>query len=316
MAFTTITERGIQTRYQWTLQHMQLESWVGDLSVDFGSDQETEKYPFLGTAPAMREWLAGRRAATPSEYEFSITNKKFEASEEIPCDYIRRAMGTHVDAFIQGLARRNVTHWGKLLADLVIAGESTACYDKQFFFDTDHPNQLGGTQSNDISSATPVGTATAPSSTDFSDAINNGIEQLIGITDDQGEPMNEGCTDFMVLVPTGFRTVAGTAIGNELLSNGTNVISNPISSYSGFNIRLATTTRLSSWTTKFAMFCLDTPTTRPFIRQEESNMGHGLKVQGAGSDFEFENDKWKMGTQASRNVGYGAWESACLVTLT
>ena len=41
-----------------------------------------------------------------------------------------------------------------------------------------------------------------------------------------------------------------------------------------------------------------------------------LKAKAEGSEFEFDNDAWQYGVDAWRNVAYGYWQRACLVTMT
>lgn len=302
-----ITDRGIQTRYHYLLSKMQPQSWFSGLFGSiFDSDQSEESYPFLGTAPAMREWIGARAEQTQKEYEYTLKNKKFEASVKIPGELIRRGKKMHVDQYLQQLARRETQHWSKLLTQVLELGESSACWDGQFFFDTDHI----GSQSNDITfDAT---TTTAPTAQEASNAINQAIVQIMGFEDDEGEPMNEDVSEFLVLVPLAFREAFGTALGADFIANGSGaMITNPRIAFSGVSVRLATSARLS-WTTKFATFALgDVP---PFIFQEESLVSNGLKLVGPGSEYEFDNDAWKAGVMASRNAGYGAWESACLTT--
>ena len=190
------------------------------------------------------------------------------------------------------MARRTNEHWGSLLSSLIIAGESSVCYDGEYFFDTDHPGyttsgDVSGTQSNDITSN--VTTTTAPTATEMQDAILDGIQQLFSFVDDQGQPLNSGGKNFTV----------------------SNMVQ-AVGSLGGFSVNLAINPRLS-WTTKLAVFRTDGDVA-PFIRQEEQ----GVKVDAIaeGSEKEFTDRVHQYGVSASRNVGYGYWQKACLVTLT
>lgn len=315
----TITEGDIKQRYQYNLSRTMLESWVGALSDDFDSDQAVEKYPWIGTSPKMREWNGTRKANRLVDYDFTVRNQKYEATVEIPGEYIRRGRFQHVDRFIRSLAVRNVRHWGLLMSKLIKDAESATAYDGVSFFGT-HNVGNAGDQSNDITydATTPA----APTVAEAADAIGAAIDNLLGRLDDQGEPMHEGCKEFLVMVPHNLRKTFGAAIGNELITNvgATGVETNILQAYEGVMIRLVGSARLSNaldgaaaWTTKFATFCLDAEN-KPFIRQDEIAMSRMIKFLREGSDFEFENDAWKVGTQASRAVAYGSWESAVLTT--
>jgi len=124
--------------------------------------------------------------------------------------------------------------------------------------------------------------------------------------------MNEDATDFTVMIPVGFLQSAGAALGTTVLGNTSNLIQ-AVGSLGGFGVKLAVNPRLTSWTNKFVVF-RDDGLISPFIRQEE----YGVKVDAIaeGSELEFKEDVHQYGIKAMRNVGYGYWQKACLVTLT
>jgi phage major head subunit gpT-like protein len=97
-----------------------------------------------------------------------------------------------------------------------------------------------------------------------------------------------------------------------VIVDGSGARTNTIASMGGFTYELAVNPRLS-WTTKFAVFRTDGQT-KPFIRQEEQ----GIQVDAIaeGSELEFKENKHHYGVKAVRNVGYGYWQHACLVTHT
>ena len=109
-----------------------------------------------------------------------------EATLEVLVDDIRRDKTGQVMTRVRELAERANSHWASLLSALIIAGESTACYDGQYFFDTDHAEGDSGTQDNDIGvdiSALPAavhGVVTAPSVEEMQQSILKGIAQKIG----------------------------------------------------------------------------------------------------------------------------------------
>ncbi len=80
---------------------------------------------------------------------------------------------------------------------------------------------------------------------------------------------------------------------------------------SNFNITVVPNSRLSDFTNKFVLFRTDS-FIKSFIRQEET--GVLLKVKGAGSEYEFDNDAHQYGVDTWRNVGYGYWQNSCLIS--
>lgn len=290
-------------------------SWVGNLSMPFDSDQASEEYPWLGASPAMREWIGGRNAKGLRENNFSIINKKYEATLEILCDWLRRDKTGQVRQRVSQLAQRANTHWASLLSTLILGGPSTVCYDGQYFFDTDHSEGSSGAQDNDISidisalAAATHGTVTAPSPEEMQQCIIQAIAQMLGFKDDQAEPMNEDARKFIVMVPISLWIPARNAVGMALKGYGESTQLD----LRDFNLTVAGNARLTSWTDEFAVFRAD-GANKPLIRQEEVPLKVTAKAEG--SELEFDEDKHQYGVWASRNVGYGFWQSSCLVTMT
>ena len=308
-----LSSRAIIGRFYNRLEVVQAASWVSQLGMYFNSDQESETYKWLGMAPAMREWIGGRQAKGFRENGITIENNKFEATLEVPVDWLRRDKTGQLMVRINEMAGRTVTHWQSLLSELIIQAEAAVCYDGQYFFDTDHSEGTSGTQSNDITvdiSALPAAVhgaaAATPSPEEVRGMVLSGVEKIIGFKDDQGEPMNEMARSFTVMVPTSYFTPAAAAISNPILGGGdTNLMKN----LDGFSFNLAVNPRLT-WTDKLAVFRADGDT-KPFIMQEEE--GVSMKAVAEGSELEFDEDMHHYGVKALRNVGYGFWQHACLV---
>jgi len=288
-------------------------AWVNGISNLFGSDQSSETYAFLGFSPAMREWVGGRNAKGLRGNEFAIVNKHYEATLEVAVRDVRRDKTGQITARVQEFADRAITHWASLLSTALLAGTTGVCYDGQYFFDTDHSEGSSGSQSNKITvdiSALPAishGSVTAPSKEEMQQAILAGIAQIVSFKDDQGEPMNESAGAFLVKVPVGLYLTALSAVSTLLNAAADNNM-NPANLT---KIEVAMNPRLT-WTDTFAVFRTDSPV-RALIRQTEQEVE--LKAKAEGSEFEFDNDAWQFGIDSWRNVGYGYWQRACLVTM-
>lgn len=307
-----LSSRAIIGSFYQRLEAATEASWVNNLSMYFETDQESETYKWLGMTPAMREWIGGRHAKGFRENGITITNKKFEATLEVPVDWIRRDKTGQIMVRVDEMATRAVTHWQSLLSTDIANAESTVCYDGQYFFDTDHSEGDSGTQSNDLTvdiSGLPAsvhGSTTAPSPEEVRGMVLKGVETILGFKDDQGEPMNELARNFLVMVPTPYFNAAAAALSNPVLGGGdTNIMTN----LDGFNFSLAANPRLT-WTDKLAVFRTD-GSVKPFIRQEE----YGVQVSAIaeGSELEFEKAMHHYGIEASRATGYGYWQGACLL---
>jgi len=307
MGASSLSSRAIIGEFYKTLEQDMGQSWVNGVSRLFTSDQESETYKWLGMAPAMREWVGGRNPRGFRENGITITNKKFEATLEVLVDEIRRDKTGQVMTRVRELAERANSHWASLLSALMIAGENTNCYDGQYFFDTDHAEGDSGTQSNDITN--DITTTTAPTADEMQSSILLATQAILGFKDDVGEPMNENAREFLVMVPVSYLKAAAGALGATVVNQSSNLVQ-AVGSVGGFSYKLAVNARLT-WTTKFAVLRTDGAVSA-FIRQEEDAIK--MSAIGEGSEEEFKNDRHLYGVKAMRNVGYGYWQKACLVT--
>jgi len=316
MGIKKITERQVIGWFYMALAAAVGLGWINEVSNFFTSDQESEEYAWLGMSPVLREWLGGRQAKGFNENSIKIVNKHFEATEKFLVKDMRRDKTGQIKARIMEMAKRTNTHWASLLSTLILNGAAGVCYDGQYFFDTDHSEGESGTQSNDISvdiSGLPVsvhGSVGYPSVPEMQLAIVQGITQIVGFKDDQGEPMNEDASKFLVKVPLSLMNVAKQAVATPMQVSESQTVLEALKQ--DFSITVAANPRLSSWTDQFAVFRTDSYI-KSFICQEETKVM--LKVKGAGSTYEFDNDAHQYGVDTWRNVGYGYWQNACLVKM-
>lgn len=105
------------------------------------STNASEKYEWLGNLPGMKEFVDARQVEGISKFDYTITNKKWEATLGFTEDEINDNPGI-LRPRIAGLAQSVQVHPNKLVFDLLMAGHTAGslCYDGQLFFDTDHPN--------------------------------------------------------------------------------------------------------------------------------------------------------------------------------
>lgn len=313
---SNLSSRAIMGMYYRALEQDTGVGWVDQVSNLFNSDQPSETYEFLGQVPQMREWLGGRDAKSFNASNFEIVNKHYESTIQIAVKDARRDKTGQLRVRMADQAQRAQGHWAELLGALIVGGEAATCYDGQFFFDTDHVTGDSGSQSNDIQadiSGYPVenaGTVTAPSAGEVQWAVMEGITKILGFVDDQGQPMNENASSFLVMCPLTLQIpmqTALTALATRAMTENINA-----NFVQGITVNVVGSARLSSWTDKFAVIRTDS-NIKPFIRQQET--GTMMKAKAEGSDFEFDNDAWEFGIDTWRNVGYGMWEHACLVTM-
>lgn len=103
------------------------------------STSSEETYGWLGDIPKLREWIGDRHIKSLSAKGYSIVNRKFEATIGVKRDDIEDdKLGLYGTRF-EMLGNSAATHPDEILFELINDAFSTACYDGQNFFDTDHP---------------------------------------------------------------------------------------------------------------------------------------------------------------------------------
>lgn len=307
MGASSLSSRAIIGEFFNRLQNDPGMAWINAVSMLFESNQESETYKWLGMSPAMREWIGGRNAKGFRENGITITNKTYEATLEVLVDEIRRDKTGQVMLRVAELAQRTNSHWASLLTTLIVAGTSGLCYDGQYFFDNDHSEGDSGTQDNLLGGA--AATATQPTAAEAEAAIMACVAAMLGFKDDQGEPMNEGASRFLIMVPTVYLPPFAAVMSNEYIAAGQ---SNVIKNIEGFSFALNVNPRLTG-TDTFYIFRADGQT-KPLIRQEEE--GVTVAAVAEGSELEFNENKHRYGVKAIRNVGYGYWQHACAYVFT
>lgn len=98
-----------------------------------------EDYSWLGEFSRLREWIGDRQINRMKVYDYSLKNKKFEATEGIPAERIEDDNYGILNPKFQDMGYASSTHPDELIFALLAAGFTTTCYDGQYFFDTDHP---------------------------------------------------------------------------------------------------------------------------------------------------------------------------------
>ena len=322
-----ITERSVIGTFYERLMQNTGSSWIDALTTPvLTSDQDSETYPWLGQVPQMSELKGDKQFDQLRAESWTVANVQYQGGISIPLKFVLYDKTDQVDLRVNELADRTDAHWLTLVAPLILNGESAACYDSQYFFDTDHSEGESGAQSNDINadiSGYPVathGTTTAPSAGEIVFAVMAGIEQMLTFKDDQGEFCNEHLTEFRLVAGTTLMTPILQALSNRLIDGGNG---NLLMEQGNFRISLTVSPRFNSWTTKFALFTTQ-GTQKPFIRQQRvpnhaaaGFTADGLRIVTLWDESEHckLHDECLMSVETERAAAYGDWKKACLVTL-
>jgi phage major head subunit gpT-like protein len=98
-----------------------------------------ENYGWLGQFPQLREWIGDRVLNNLTTSSFTIVNRDFENTIEVPRNRILDDQYSIFGPMFDEMGRDAAELPNKLVAELMNFGFTSLCYDGQYFFDTDHP---------------------------------------------------------------------------------------------------------------------------------------------------------------------------------
>ena len=300
-----VVTKGLQAHFLSAYQAA--EAFWPKIATEVPSSSSQEKYGWLGSAPAMREWEDERVPKGLLDHQYTIVNKDWESTIAVDRNAFKDDQIGAVQIRVQDLAERAKVHPNKLVSQLIKDGESTLCYDGQFFFDTDHSEGESGTQDNDrtYNAADP----NAVTQAEFAAAFDVTRVVLALFKDDRGEPFHEEAqSGLLVMVPPALWGVAEKTLKQDTLSGGeTNILSDAAD--------LIVNPHLTAGA-KWYLFKTDT-FLKPFIfqmREAVKLLQVGVR-EGEDVDYaRFMRKHMFFGAEARYNVGYGLWQNAVLTT--
>lgn len=107
-------------------------------------------YAWLGHFPSLREWLGDRHIKDLAQFDYTIKNRKFESTVEIPVDDIEDDQFGVYTPLMESMGHSAGVWPDEILFALALLGASNLCYDGQNFFDTDHPMGDGTASNYDV----------------------------------------------------------------------------------------------------------------------------------------------------------------------
>jgi phage major head subunit gpT-like protein len=300
-AKATVTLRTLTQRFDNRLKSA--TPFYPQISTIIQSDGYDESYGMLGSMPGIREWLGDRQFKELRAGTFTITNKHWENSLLIKkTDLADDRMGLY-GPLMEDLAIEAAYHPDELFFTALVNGETTACFDSQYFFDTDHSWGDSGTQDNDLTYA--AATSTVPTAAEFRGAFHAARAAMLKFKNDQGKllnrPVSTGLTNLLCVVNPDFEVIAKEALTAQILSNNSNVVVDAP--------RIVSSAYLTD-SSKMYLFNLD-GALKPFVFQAREPISRQMK----GLD-DIETKDVKFMTESRYNVGYLAWWKAVLTTFT
>ncbi len=120
------------------------------LATTIPSTTKIQTYGWLNAFPQWREWIGERRLKSFSERVYTLLNRKWEMSGEIPLDDIRDDNLGIWNEIVTGFGTGAAQELPEIqIAAAIIAGVTALCYDGQPFFSANHPiGDAGAVASN------------------------------------------------------------------------------------------------------------------------------------------------------------------------
>lgn len=103
------------------------------------SDSKSNTYAWLSQFPSFREWVGSRLHKAVSEKAYTVPNRKFEATVDVQRTDAEDGMLGQYGAIAESQGQSLSDLKNDLMFQALQDGFTTACYDGQYFFDTDHP---------------------------------------------------------------------------------------------------------------------------------------------------------------------------------
>lgn len=293
-ASKVLGSREIRGMFFHRLEEITRALWLPMVAHDFDSDQASEKYAFLGTSPAMKEWIGMRQKKEPTAYSLTVLNRKFANAVEFDVDDLIRDKTGQIRVRIGDLGARAATLGQSILSTLLTANGTA--YDALAFYADRTGVKTGGQIDNDIGAAAVA--PTLPTTAEMSTAILAAVTKILESLDDEDEPLSEFATQFAVMVPPNMGAPTAGALKDQFLSGGS---SNTIAS-TPWTITPVVNPRLKAQNTIFHTFRTDADV-KPLIWQEED--ATTLSAKAEGSDYEHDYDKHEYGAKRKGEGTYG-----------
>jgi len=269
-------------------------------AMEIPSEAAEENYQWLGTVPAVKEWVDVKTLDQLLGFNYSIRNKDWEATLEVDRNDIEDdRLGMYRPRILE-MAQEAKRHPEELISQLRRNGASSKCYDGKNFYATDHVIGKSGTMSNKL---TGTGVTVDKITADFRAAR----AALRKFKDDRGRPFvrRTGKLDLLVTVPPDLEGVFEELANATLINNTTNVLKG------AFEYRVDPfLTDTNDWYVDYVGGVV-----KPFIFQNRKNPDFVAQDQ-PDAESVFMRRKVRYGTEARYNAGYALWQYSILVTNT
>lgn len=247
-------------------------------------------YDWAPLGISVREWKGDRQVGAVKVFDYSLKNRKWEASEAVPVDVYDdddANMKLFGNRFLL-LGQTAAKHPDKLLAEALVAGFTNTGPDGVAFFSNSHPTASGSNDRDNLAS----GTLNASN-------FELALDLLYKMKGYNGDALNVvGMGTLTLTVPPSLRSAAEAIVETQYLSGGATNIN-----YKRAKLRVLPELEAESPTAWFVS--IEGAPVKPLIFQMRLAPELYALTDPNTSEHVFKNDEMLYGTKARYEVGYG-----------
>ncbi|MEQ1967367.1 Mu-like prophage major head subunit gpT family protein [Xenorhabdus nematophila] len=256
------------------------------------STSKVNDYTWLSNFPAMRKWVGEKVVKSLSGHKYTIENDDWEATIEVDRNDIEDDQTGQYAIQAKSAGQSAAALPDDIVFELVNLGFERPCYDKQYFFDSDHPV---GTRSVSNKGKKALSIESMAKAQASYGAARTAMRQF---TDDEGRPLN--INPNILLVPPALEYTARALMTADRLEDG------KVNLFKG-TAEVVVEPRLthdSRW------YLLDTTKSIKPIIYQERKAPVMVEQTSLDSDDVFTRRQYKFGAEARAAGGYGFWQLA------
>ena len=286
---SAVTVRGIRGLVFDALEVASERSWAKQIAMMLDSDTRTETHTWMGQVPQFREHFGGILTAKINDFSLTVTNRDFEASIMISKHDWRRDKIGQITRKVSEIAVRSETHWNERVVLDVLEANATA-YDSVAFFAATHSIGDSGTLNNAFTSATlpelAVSNSQRPTREEAAKILFAAAAEFFVMTDDKGQPANQGAQRFMLVCPPRMAPGFVQAVKDNLFqAGGSNSLQNL-----GWSFECVPEARLTNASIAY-LFRMDGASIKPILLQDDVTLPLEVEALLEGSGHWIKNNE-------------------------
>lgn len=215
-----LLEKGLRADFLKSFNNGENPQEIMPMIMETKSSAASEKYGWLGESPQMEEWLDERQLRGLKDFDYTIANRDYEATLKVSKNVMDDDQLGAVKVRIADLASVARNHPRKLFFNQLIVGEVELGYDGLPFFSLVHDES----SSNQINLSTETIAGSTQTTAEFASEFQVARGGLRILTDDNGEPRNEGELALTIVCSPDLENVVDQMIKADLVNNTTNVL--------------------------------------------------------------------------------------------